>query len=192
MTTVMPVRRGFYVTSHFGSRAGGFHWGTDFGKDGGCGGEPVFAVRSGTVTAAGPASGFGRWVCVDYPAEVGGGLGVYGHVVPEVRVGDRVQAGQRIAHIDPNSATNGHVAPHLHYEHHEYVWVPPGPGRVNPMHILRDAPYPDDRPATSSAPAGGTIFGVDVSEHQSGMSLKRAAAEGDSFCHHPHHGWYVP
>lgn len=31
------------------------------------------------------------------------------------------------------------------------------------------------------APSGGTIFGVDVSEHQDGMSLKKAASEGVQF-----------
>ena len=27
----MPVPKGFYVTSRFGPRAGGYHWGTDYG-----------------------------------------------------------------------------------------------------------------------------------------------------------------
>lgn len=30
--TTMPVPKGFVVTSPFGPRAGGYHWGTDFGK----------------------------------------------------------------------------------------------------------------------------------------------------------------
>ena len=28
----MPVPKGFYVTSPFGPRAGGYHWGTDYGR----------------------------------------------------------------------------------------------------------------------------------------------------------------
>lgn len=180
MSTVMPVKHGFEVTSSFGPRWGTIHYGTDFGRPGGCGGEPVFAIRAGTVTNAGPASGFGRWVCVDHPAEVGGGLSVYGHVVPEVRVGQRVEAGQRIAHIDPNKATNGGVDPHLHVEFHRYVWSPPGPNRLDPMTILRGAPWPDGALPVFE-PKGGTIFGVDISEHQDGMPLTRAAEEGIQF-----------
>ena len=53
----MPVARGFYVTSPFGPRWGTFHWGTDFGRGGGSGGHPIFAVKDGTVTRSGPASG---------------------------------------------------------------------------------------------------------------------------------------
>ena len=69
----MPVEKGFVVTSGFGPRWGTTHWGTDFGRDGGCGGAPVYAVKDGTVTRAGPASGFGQWVTVDHPASNGGG-----------------------------------------------------------------------------------------------------------------------
>ena len=110
----MPVNEGFYVTSGFGPRWGSIHYGVDFGRNGGSGGHPVFAVKDGTVTAAGPASGFGQWVTVDHPASNGGGLTVYGHVIPEVRAGQSVREGQRIARINPDSRTNGGVAPHLH------------------------------------------------------------------------------
>ena len=52
--TVMPVEAGFYVTSGFGPREGGeFHYGTDFGRDGGSGNHLVFAIRPGTVQYAG-------------------------------------------------------------------------------------------------------------------------------------------
>ena len=123
----MPVDRGFYVTSGFGPRWGTVHYGTDFGRDGGSGGHPIYAVKDGTVTAAGPASGFGQWINVDHPASVGGGLTVYGHIIPEVRVGQAVHEGQRIGRINPDSRTNGGVAPHLHLEWHRYGWAPPPP-----------------------------------------------------------------
>ena len=138
----MPVNEGFYVTSGFGPRWGSIHYGVDFGRNGGSGGHPVFAVKDGTVTAAGPASGFGQWVNVDHPASNGGGLTVYGHVIPEVRVGQTVSEGQRIARIDPNQSTNGGVAPHLHLEWHRYVWSPPGPDRLDPMAMLKGAGWP--------------------------------------------------
>jgi len=179
----MPVDRGFYVTSGFGPRWGTVHYGTDFGRDGGSGGHPIYAVKDGTVTAAGPATGFGQWVNVDHPASVGGGLTVYGHIIPEVTVGQDVHEGQRIGRINPDSRTNGGVAPHLHLEWHRYVWSPPGPDRLNPETMLAGARWPGEqaRPAPVPAPHpadGTTLFGVDVSEHQDGMSLRQAKAEG--------------
>lgn len=179
--TVMPVEAGFYVTSGFGPREGGeFHYGTDFGCDGGSGNHLVFAIRSGTVQYAGPASGFGEWVTIDHPADVGGGYSVYGHVIPEVAPGQWVREGQRIARINPDPATNGGFPPHLHLEFHRFMWAPPGPDRVNPMSILVGAPYPDSEASAATA-SSDPLFGVDVSEHQDGMSLQQAAREGISF-----------
>ena len=150
----MPVDRGFYVTSGFGPRWGTTHWGTDFGRNGGSGGYPVYAVKSGTVTAAGPATGFGQWVNVDHPASNGGGLTVYGHIIPEVRVGQAVSEGQRIARINPTKGPgNGNVDPHLHLEWHRFVWSQPGPDRLNPEVMLAGARWPGDVPAP--APVGG-------------------------------------
>ena len=179
--TTMPVDKGFYITSGFGPRSGGYHWGTDFGRGGGSGGHPVYAVKSGTVTRAGAASGFGRWVTIDHPASNGGGETVYGHIIPEVTAGQSVREGQRIGRIDPNSNTNGGVAPHLHFENHRYSWSPPGPNRLNPEIMLKGAKWPGDTAPAPKPTAKGEIFGVDVSEHQDGMSLKRAKQEGISF-----------
>ena len=179
--TTMPVDKGFYITSGFGPRSGGYHWGTDFGRGGGSGGHPVYAVKSGTVTRAGAASGFGRWVTIDHPASNGGGETVYGHIIPEVTAGQSVREGQRIGRIDPNSNTNGGVAAHLHVEWHKFSWSPPGPNRLNPETMLRGAKWPGDTAPAPKPTAKGEIFGVDVSEHQDGMSLKRAKQEGIDF-----------
>lgn len=179
----MPVDKGFFVTSPFGQRIGqysGMHWGTDFGNGGGSGGKPVYAVKDGTVTRSGPASGFGQWITLDHPASNGGGLTVYGHIIPEVSVGTFVKEGQRIGYINPNYATNGRVAPHLHLEWHRYVWSQPGPDRLDPMVKLTGAVWPGES-TSSTGGTVGTIFGVDVSEHQNGMSLTQAAREGIEF-----------
>ncbi|QNE90250.1 peptidoglycan DD-metalloendopeptidase family protein [Corynebacterium incognita] len=180
----MPVPAGFFVTSPFGPRWGTTHYGTDFGRGGGSGGHPVYAVKDGTVMHSGPATGFGRWVVLDHASNVGGGTTVYGHVVPEVRVGQFIKEGQRIAHIDPNKGTNGGVAPHLHLEFHKYSWEPPGPNRLDPMAtVLKGARWKGSAPAKrgKSARPSGVIFGIDVSEHQNGLSLKKAKAEGFDF-----------
>ena len=177
--TTMPVPKGFVVTSGFGPRAGGYHWGTDFGKEGGSGGQPIYAVRDGLITRAGNASGFGKWITLDVDAQHGGGLYVYGHIIPEVTVGQRVIEGQRIGHINPDSSTNGGVAPHLHFEHHRYVWSQPGPDRLDPMqNVLAGARWKGE---TTKEKNMSTIFGVDVSEHQDGMSLAQAKREGMDF-----------
>lgn len=142
----MPVERGFYLTSGFGSRWGTTHWGNDYGREGGSGGFPIFAAQAGTITAAGPASGFGQWINVDHPTEAGGGLTVYGHIIPEVRVGQQVAAGERIGRINPDQNSNGGVAPHLHFEVHRYVWSQPGSNRLDPTPWLDGALWPGDQP----------------------------------------------
>lgn len=152
--TCMPVDKGFYVSSKFGPRDGGYHWGTDYGKAGGSGGQPVYAVKDGVVTRSGPASGFGSWMTVDHPAEVGGGLTVYGHIIPELGVNTPVREGQRIGRIHPTkSAENGWVDPHLHFEWHRFVWSQPGQDRLNPEVMLAGARWPGDVPAPT-APGG--------------------------------------
>ncbi|WP_420832108.1 peptidoglycan DD-metalloendopeptidase family protein [Nocardia huaxiensis] len=138
---------GRVVTSGFGPRGGGFHWGVDFGRVGGAGNEPVYASQGGTVVYSGAASGFGGpdpagWLVVDHPAEDGGGTTVYGHIIREVPHGSRVEAGQRIGRVNPDPATNGGVAPHLHFEWHRYSWAPPGPNRLDPLVMLEGAAEP--------------------------------------------------
>lgn len=175
--TTMPVDRGFFVTSPFGPRWGGMHWGTDYGTGGGSGNRAVYAVKDGRVKHSGPASGFGQWVTVDHPASTGGGFTVYGHVIPEVKAGQWVKEGQRIARINPDSRTNGGVAPHLHIEWHRYTWSQPGPARLNPETMLKNARWPGNSVSPKSpakAPAkskDGLLFGLDVSEWQNGLHL---------------------
>lgn len=148
--TFWPLERGHRVTSPFGPRAGGFHAGTDFGREGGSAGMPVYAVRGGKVLYAGAAQGYGGpapagWVVIDHPAADGGGTSEYGHIVGEVRVGQRVEAGQRIGHINPNSSTNGGVAPHLHLAIMPYDYRPSA--KIDPLSWLGPALYPGEAAA---------------------------------------------
>lgn len=156
----IPVPRGFYVTSTFAPRWGTFHWGNDYGRDGGSGGHPIYAAQGGTVTAAGPASGFGQWINVDHPAADGSGLTVYGHIIPEVRVGQRVEAGQRIGRINPDSNSNGGVAPHLHFEVHRAVWSQPGANRLDPTPWLDGALWPGEEPPPPPVPDESPTWGA--------------------------------
>lgn len=104
-------------------------------------GTDIFAALDGTVSAAGPASGFGQWIVVDTPTRTGGIVStVYGHMYPDgvlVRTGDQVRAGQHIADIGSNGQSSG---PHLHFE----LWEG---GRFNgravdPAPLLNESPSP--------------------------------------------------
>lgn len=148
----VPVERGFYITSGFGSRWGTTHWGIDYGRDGGSGGYPIFAAQGGSVVMVGAASGFGQWIVLDHPTEDGSGTTVYGHIIPEVGHGRRVEAGDRIGRINPDSRSNGGVAPHLHFEVHRAVWSQPGPNRLDPAPWLNGALWPGDKPPAPTPP----------------------------------------
>lgn len=155
-----PLPSGTKVTSPYGPRAGGFHGGTDYGKDGGSAGLSVYACQAGTVIFAGAASGYGGpdpagWLVIDSDDSEGAGCAEYGHIIREVPLGAKVRAGQRIGRINPDSRTNGGVAPHLHLT----VWQRAYGGvRVNPEEWLRGCPHPNTVPAPAPAPvSGGTV-----------------------------------
>lgn len=178
----MPVEKGFVVTSPMGPRWGSQHWGTDYGVKGGSGNRPIYAVKDGTVVQAGAASGFGRWIRLDHAADVGGWESVYGHIIPEVAAGQYVKEGQRIGRIDPDSRTNGGVAPHLHLEIYRWSWVPAdrrvtGSTILDPQKVLTGAKWPN----RANESKGSTMLGIDISEHQDGLHLSRAKDEGMQF-----------
>lgn len=173
-----PLERGHVITSPFGPRSGGFHAGTDFGWNGGSAGKAVYAVKGGTVIFAGPASGYGGpdpagWVVIDHPTADGSGVSEYGHIIREVRVGQRVEAGQRIGYINPNSATNGGVAPHLHLSVMPWAYNPPG--KIDPMGWLTGARYPGEKPpAGAPSPPSAPPSAAQVLSEVMGGSLPLA------------------
>lgn len=159
-----PLARGHIVTSEYGPRWGTTHYGRDYGWPGGSANKPVYAVQAGTVVVvASDPGGFGRYVDIDSDDAQGSNLWVYGHIVPQVKVGQKVKAGERIGYINPDRATNGGVDPHVHVEVHKYTRQPAGPGRMNPAPFLKDALYPGEAAAapvpTPAAPAAPTTGG---------------------------------
>lgn len=155
----MPLQAGTIVTSPYGPRGGEFHGGTDFGKTGGSAGLPVYACQAGTVIYAGAASGYGGpdpagWLVIDSDDSQGSGCCEYGHIIREVGVGAKVAAGQRIGRINPDSRTNGGVAPHLHLTVWKYAY---GGERVDPVRWLAGAPHIDSKPAPTTAPKETTV-----------------------------------
>lgn len=147
VTRYWPLQAGRIITSPFGPRAGGFHYGVDFGFPGGSGGRPVTAIQSGTVLYAGPAQGYGGgdaaglagWIVIDSSDAQGGGCLEYGHILrlPHIKPGVRVTAGERIATINPDSQTNGGTAPHLHLSDMPRGYDPAA--KQDPMPRLRGA-----------------------------------------------------
>lgn len=109
------------ITSPFGPRWGTFHNGTDFGVPIG---TPIFAAKSGTVVASGPASGYGLWIRIQTDD---GYLLEYGHNNANyVEVGQRVVAGQIIGESGNRGYSTG---PHLHFGVRDGAgnWIDPVP-----------------------------------------------------------------
>lgn len=175
-----PMKQGTYqVSSGYGPRWGSFHAGLDFAAPIG---TPIYAAADGVVVEGRErynVSGFGSWIWLDCQDSVGKDF-IYGHVKHDgimVKAGDRVRAGQQIGVVGNEGQSTG---AHLHFE----VWG--APGRLggphqDPAPYLAGAAQPGESHARPVGKQGGTLHGVDLSEHQDGMSLKQAAREGIDF-----------
>ena len=118
ITTRLPLRQpvggALDVTSGFGARRDPFygrlalHTGIDLRENYG---SAVLAVAAGTVTIAGPESGYGTLVEIDH----GNGYTTrYAHLsMVSVAVGEKVEAGSTIGQVGTTGRSTG---PHLHYE----------------------------------------------------------------------------
>ncbi|NGP08736.1 peptidoglycan DD-metalloendopeptidase family protein [Rhodococcus sp. 14C212] len=94
------------ITSTFGDGRG--HGGIDIANTMGA---PIVAVDDGEVISAGPAQGYGLWVRIRHDD---GTVTTYGHNNANlVKVGQRVEAGQKIATVGDRGNSTG---PHLHFE----------------------------------------------------------------------------
>ncbi|PZO98548.1 MAG: 1,4-beta-N-acetylmuramidase [Corynebacterium urealyticum] len=175
-----PMKPGTYqVSSGYGPRWGTFHAGLDFAAPIG---TPIYAAADGVVVEGRErynVSGFGSWIWLDCQDSAGKDF-IYGHVKHDgimVKAGDRVRAGQQIGVVGNEGQSTG---PHLHFE----VWGSPGRlggAHQDPAPYLAGAAQPGESHARPVGKQGGTLFGVDVSEHQDGMSLKQAKREGIDF-----------
>lgn len=108
------------ITSGFGYRWGRLHAGEDFAVNVG---TPLASMSTGTVTTAGPESGFGNLVEISY---WDGTISFYAHMSAiSVNVGELVEPGQIVG----ESGNTGHsTGPHLHLEIH-----PDGGEAVDPL-----------------------------------------------------------
>ena len=102
------------ITSEYGWRSDPFkgkrawHAGMDIAA---ASGDPVAACWDGTVVFAGRKGGYGNVVEIEH---AGGWKSVYGHLRDyDVKVGDTVPAGGKIAEVGSTGRSTG---PHLHFE----------------------------------------------------------------------------
>lgn len=100
------------ISSRYGSRAGGFHYGIDMAK---ASGSSIKAADGGTVIFAGWYGSYGNLVEIDH----GGGFTTrYAHCSSiNVSVGSKVYQGQVIAAVGSTGFSTG---PHLHFEVRKY------------------------------------------------------------------------
>jgi len=115
----LPITRPV-LTSNFGYRWGRLHAGNDFAVSVG---TPLAAMSTGTVTFAGPMSGYGILVKIRY---WDGTESYYGHMSRvSVNSGDQVEPGEIVG----DSGNTGHsTGPHLHLEIH-----PDGGDPIDPL-----------------------------------------------------------
>lgn len=159
-----PLEQGRIVTSPYGPRAGGFHYGIDFGFFGGSANRRVFAIDDGTVLYFGAAQGYGGpdpagWLVVESDD---GQVWEYGHIVrePHLRTGVRVRAGEVIARINPDQKTNGGTAPHLHLSFMIDGYQPNA--KQDPMPILSGARDPAETKEKTVGWTGDPTWLADV------------------------------
>lgn len=175
-----PMKQGTYrVSSGYGPRWGTFHAGLDFAAPIG---TPIYAAADGVVVEGRErynVAGFGSWIWLDCQDSVGKDF-IYGHVKHDgilVKAGDRVRAGQQIGVVGNEGESTG---PHTHFE----VWGSPGRlggAHQDPAPYLAGAAQPGEAVARPVGKQGGTIYGIDISEHNDGLSCARAAREGIDF-----------
>jgi murein DD-endopeptidase MepM/ murein hydrolase activator NlpD len=121
---VYPTRG--HITARFGDRGrrwdNGWHTGVDFRVPVG---TPVASIQQGQVVYANWAGAYGRKIVIRH---INGVTSVYAHLSTiNVRVGQTVQAGERIGRSGRSGNTTG---PHLHLEVHKFDQP------VNPLKYL--------------------------------------------------------
>jgi peptidoglycan hydrolase CwlO-like protein len=135
-----PVSRDFIfptqgvITSNFGYRSSGMHYGMDIAQGGST--VPIVAAASGTVSKAYYSSSYGN--CVYITHYINGQLytTVYAHMrtTPAVRSGQSVSQGTFLGYQGNTGASRGQ---HLHFELHKGPWNASKSNAVNPRPYIQ-------------------------------------------------------
>ena len=103
----VPVAN-YTISSPFGNRGGEFHRGLDMAATQG---EPIHAIKSGTVLKAEFHSSWGNYVVIQHED---GSTALYAHQLKFlVKAGDKVSQSQTIGYV---GSTGNSTGPHLHLE----------------------------------------------------------------------------
>jgi len=119
-------------------------------------GTPIFAVMGGTVTASGPAQGYGQWIRIQH---ADGSMTEYGHMSKRlVQVGAKVRAGQQIAAVGSEGESTG---PHLHLRAYRSALKNGAGNGMNPIDYLkaRGISIPCKPNGTVAPPPSATVAG---------------------------------
>lgn len=96
------------ITSYFGWRSRGYHYGLDIAGETG---EPIYAAAPGVVSYAGWKGGYGKAVVIDHD---NGCQTLYGHMSRIlVDVGQSISRGDTIGRVGSTGHSTG---PHVHFE----------------------------------------------------------------------------
>ncbi|RZT21781.1 murein hydrolase activator EnvC family protein [Fictibacillus sp. BK138] len=135
-----PVYRDFIfpsqgiITSNFGNRSSGMHYGMDIAKRGSA--VPIVAAASGTVSKAYYSSSYGNVVYITH--YINGQLytTIYAHMrtTPAVRSGQAVSQGTFLGYQGNTGASRGQ---HLHFELHKGPWNASKSNAVDPRPYLQ-------------------------------------------------------
>jgi peptidoglycan hydrolase CwlO-like protein len=114
------------VTSGFGNRDGGMHYGIDIARNNGV---PIYAAASGTVIKSEYSSSYGNVVYISH--SIGGQqwTTVYAHMSSRAVQGGSVSKGQLLGYVGSTGDSSG---PHLHFELYKGAWTPSHSNAVNP------------------------------------------------------------
>lgn len=124
------------LTSGFGNRSGGFHYGIDIAKSGTV---PVRAAYAGIVSEAYKSSSYGNVVMIEHRG--GTAETVYAHLASfSVKEGDVVSPSQQIGYMGNTGDSSGQ---HLHFETHSGLWNSSKSNAVNPIPLLPDSTTSD-------------------------------------------------
>ncbi|QXE02852.1 murein hydrolase activator EnvC [Terribacillus sp. DMT04] len=121
-----------YISSGFGPRSGGYHYGIDFAKRGA--GVPIWAAASGRVSKAYYSSSYGNVIFVTHSINGKTYTTVYAHLTSmNVSADQRVSQGQQIGTMGNTGMSHGQ---HLHFELHTGSWNDSKSNAVDPRSYL--------------------------------------------------------
>jgi murein DD-endopeptidase MepM/ murein hydrolase activator NlpD len=121
-----------YISSGFGPRSGGYHYGIDIAKRGS--GVPIWAAASGKVIRAYQSPSYGNVIFVTHSINGKTYTTVYAHLTSmQVSAGQRVSQGQQIGTMGNTGMSHGQ---HLHFELHTGPWNDSKSNAVDPRSYL--------------------------------------------------------